>query len=93
MGQNIIWSLFGLIGGAAFAFAAVPAAIRCIRTGEPSGAPASIAWAVFIGCICLYTYLTGLHGFDWLLTLVYGVETASWWVVLWYCYRTEGYVS
>jgi uncharacterized protein with PQ loop repeat len=80
----MIWPLFGFIGGVCFAFAAVPTAMRCIRTGRASGTPMSIAWAVFVGCICLYTYLTGLHGFDWLLTLIYGVETASWGVVLWY---------
>ncbi len=85
----MIWSVFGFIGGACFAFAAVPAAVRCIRTGQSSGTPVSIAWAVFVGCICLYTYLIGTYGFDWLLTLIYGVETASWAVVLLYCYDKD----
>ena len=76
----------GVLGGFAFAFAAVPQAVATCRAGKSLGTPLSIAWAIFVGCICLYTYLTGAHGFDLLLTLVYSVETISWATLLWFNY-------
>ena len=79
-------AVIGVLGGLAFAFAAVPQAFATWRAGKSLGTPPSIAWAVFVGCICLYTYLTGMHGFDPLLTLVYGVETISWATLLWFNY-------
>lgn len=76
----------GTAGGAAFAFAAVPAAIATVKIGRSTGTPISTAWAIFAGCILLYTYLTELHGFDWILTGTYGIETASWTIILWFHY-------
>ena len=76
----------GIAGGAAFAFAAVPAAATTFRQGRTMGTPVSIAWAIFAGCILLYSYLTAKHGFDIILALVYGVETASWSVIIWFHY-------
>ena len=78
--------LLGILGGAAFAFAAVPAAWTTFRKGQPLGTPMSIAWAVFTGCILLYSYLTLKYGFDIILLLVYGIETLSWSVLIWYNY-------
>lgn len=78
--------IFGILGGLAFAFAAVPAAFATWRASRSLGTPVTIAWAIFAGCICLYVYLTGTHGFDPILTAAYGVETASWSVILWFHY-------
>jgi hypothetical protein len=78
--------ILGIAGGAAFAFAAVPAAVVTFRKGGSTGTPVSIAWAIFAGCILLYSYLTAKHGFDLILAAVYGVETASWSVILWFHY-------
>ena len=82
----ILLKLIGLLGGAGFAFAAVPTALKTWRAGKSQGTPVSIAWAIFVGCICLFTYLTAMHGLDWVLVAVYGVETTSWAVLLRYHY-------
>jgi hypothetical protein len=83
---QILLQALGVMGGTAFAFAAVPAAIATFRAGKSIGTPMTIAWAIFIGCILLYTYLTGTHGFDWIISGTYGVETASWATILWFHY-------
>ena len=88
----MILTVLGVLGGFAFAFAAVPQAVATWRAGKSLGTPPSIAWAIFVGCICLYAYLTGTHGFDLLLTLVYGVETISWATLLWFNYFPIGEV-
>jgi len=84
--------IIGFSGGGAFAFAAVPAAIATIRAGQSIGTPISAAWAIFLGCVLLYTYLTGLHGFDLILTATYGIETASWATIIWFHYRPRWHV-
>jgi hypothetical protein len=78
--------MLGIIGGCAFAFAAVPAALATWRAGKSIGTPPSIAWAILVGCICLYSYLTEAHGFDPVLAFTYGVEIASWAVILLFHY-------
>jgi hypothetical protein len=83
---EITLKIIGIIGGAAFAFAAVPAAITTIKAGKTIGTPITIAWAIFTGCILLYTYLTGSHGFDLIVTGTYGIETASWATIIWFHY-------
>lgn len=75
--------LLGLLGGALFAFAAWPAAIDAIKCGR-THTPTSICWSIFVGCICLFSYLFLKHGFNPTLTAVYGVETAAWGILLYY---------
>lgn len=83
---EILTNATGLIGGLFFAFAAVPTALATIKAGRSVGTPASIAWQITCGCILLYCYLTAKNGFDPILTLTYGVETASWVSILWFHY-------
>lgn len=82
-------SVIGLVGGLAFAFAAVPAAVATVKAGRSLGTPISIAWAILIGCVCLYAYLTSAHGFDLILSATYGVETASWSAIIWMHYMPK----
>jgi hypothetical protein len=48
---------------------------------------------ICLGGLLMFWYLTALHGFDLVLTLNYGVEIASWAVVVWYHYRPRGWLS
>ena len=78
--------IVGLIGGALFAYAAVPAAIQTIKVGKSIGTPILIAWAIFLGSIIMYAYLKTKYGFDWVLTINYTVETFSWLIIVCYHY-------
>ena len=80
----------GLLGGACFAFAAVPTAVTAIRTGRNPGVPINLAWCVFSGTVLVYSYLVFkffvVSGIDWVLSANYYVEAASWSVILYYHY-------
>lgn len=80
-------SLVGLLGGVCFAYCGVPTAWRTARSGRSIGTPVSVAWMIFLGGILMYYYLTAAHGFDPILAVNYGVEIASWAVVVWFHYR------
>lgn len=88
--DTVILSLFGLIGSACFAFAAVPTAFKCARAGENVGAPKSIAWLIFTGVVVVYTYLFIkfflVSGIDWVITTTYLIEGLAWGTILWYTY-------
>lgn len=81
----------GLIGGACFAFAAVPSAIKTVRLGKNPGVPLSLAWLVFSGTVLVYAYLALRYfvadGIDWILSANYYVEAASWGTILFYSYK------
>jgi hypothetical protein len=79
--------LAGLLGGAMFAYAAVPAAFRTIRAGRHLGTPLDIIAAIFLGTVTMFAYLTAAHGFDWVLAVNYSIEALSWGVLLWYRMR------
>lgn len=78
--------LIGLLGGACFAYAAVPSALLVLKAGKNIGIPINMAWLIFGGTIFLYTYLFGKHGFDWIITLNYSVEALSWFTIIFYHY-------
>jgi hypothetical protein len=87
-------SLLGLLGGALFAWAAVPASIATVRAGKSIGVPVGLAWAITLGTVLMFAYLTLRNGLDWVLVVNYGVEFVSWAVILRYhylprCARTE----
>lgn len=83
-------SLVGLLGGACFAFAAVPSAIAALRSGRNPGVPIGLAWLVFAGTVLAYSYLVGrffvVSGVDWVLSWNYAVESLSWGIILRYHY-------
>ena len=82
--------VLGLLGGACFAFAAVPTAVIAIRTGKNPGVPLSLAWLVFSGTVLVYSYIWikffTSSGIDWILSFNYCVEAASWATILTYSY-------
>lgn len=78
--------LLGIIGGLCFAYCGVPTALKTWRAGKSIGTPISVAWMIFLGAVAMYAYLTASYGFDWLLTVNYGVEAFSWLIVVWYHY-------
>lgn len=82
--NDILLKLLGLLGGLIFAYAAVPSAVRTLRARRHLGTPVGISLAVFVGTVVMYSYLFLAHGFDWVLTVNYSVEAASWAVLLWY---------
>ncbi len=79
--------VFGLLGGALFAYAAVPQAIRTVRAGKHLGTPLDIIVTIFVGTLTMYGYLFAAHGFDPVLTVNYSVEALSWGVLLFYRLR------
>lgn len=89
--MNVALSVLGLVGGACFAFAAVPTALIAARKKRNPGVPVSIAWSVFVGTLLVYSYLVlkffTVSGIDWILTFNYGVEAVSWGTILLYTYR------
>lgn len=76
--------VLGLIGGAFFAYAAVPQAIKTVRAGKHLGTPIDIIVTIFIGTITMYSYLHATRGFDWVLAFNYTIEAVSWGVLLFY---------
>ena len=76
--------ILGLLAGFLFACAAVPQAFLTLKNRKHLGTPSSIIFSVFGGTILMYLYLYLLHGFDWVLALVYGVETLSWGILLFF---------
>jgi hypothetical protein len=81
----MIWiKLLGLIGGSLFAYAAVPQALATVRAGRHLGTPLNIMVPIFLGTVVMYTYLYTSWGFDWVLTVNYVIEAASWAVLLFY---------
>lgn len=77
----------GLIGGAFFAYAAVPAAYKTVRAGKSLGTPVDIALMILAGTVTLYAYLFFKYGFDPVLTFNYGVEAVSWAVIVYYHFK------
>lgn len=76
-------SILGILGGAGFAFAGIPAAWQSYRQGH-TFIPRLTSWPIFLGVVFLYSYLHLSHGFDPIIAAVYGVEGISWAIVLWY---------
>lgn len=89
--MSVALPALGLIGGACFAFAAVPSAITAVRRGRNPGVPISLAWLVFSGTVLVYAYLVFrffiVSGIDWVLSGNYWVEAASWLTILRYHYK------
>lgn len=81
--------LLGLIGGACFAYAAVPSAIKTVRAGRSQGTPIDLAWMILAGTVFLYVYLYYRYGFDPILTANYGIEFISWLIIVVYHYKKE----
>lgn len=81
--MNLI-QILGLIGGVLFGYAAVPQAIRTIKSGRHLGTPLDIIVTIFTGTLVMYTYLYLAYGFNWVLTVNYSVEASSWGVLLFY---------
>ncbi len=79
--------VFGLLAGALFAYAAVPAAVRTVRAGKHLGTPLDIITAITAGTVTMYIYLLVTYGFNWVLAVNYGVEFVSWAVLLFYRLR------
>lgn len=86
----MIIAILGLLGGACFAFAAVPSAITALRSGRNPGVPITLAWLVFSGTVLVYSYLIlkffVVSGVDWILSFNYIIEAASWATILRYHY-------
>lgn len=82
--------LLGLFGGFCFAYCGVPTMIRTIRAGKSIGTPADVAWFIFLGGVCMYSYLLLKFGFDIILAINYTIEIISWGVILLYHYRRVG---
>lgn len=89
--MSVALPALGLVGGACFAFAAVPSAFNALRTGRNPGVPISLAWLVFSGTVLVYTYLVFrffiVSGIDWVLSFNYWVEATSWATILRYHYK------
>jgi len=81
--------LLGLIGGAFFAYAAVPAAYNTIKAGKSIGVPIFLTWMIILGTIVLYSYLYLKYGFDWVLAINYSVELISWSILAFYYYKDK----
>jgi hypothetical protein len=78
--------LLGLLGGALFAGAGIPAAVATWRARRSVGTPISVAWLVIGGTLVMFAYLTASHGLDWVIAVNYAVELASWLVIAWFHY-------
>lgn len=83
-------AILGLLGGACFAFAAVPSAVTAWRSGRNPDVPITLAWLVFSGTVLVYSYLILkfflVSGVDWILSFNSVVEAASWATILRYHY-------
>lgn len=80
-------TFLGLVAGSLFAYAAVPSAIRTVRAGKHLGTPLDIIAAITGGTVLMYAYLVTTYGWNWVLALNYGIECASWSVLLFYRLR------
>jgi len=87
-----IW-LIGLLGGLAFAWAGVPAAIATARSGRSIGTPLSIILYILFGVIMMYVYFTFTYGMDWIITLTYLAQLVSWGMLLWYHFRPRKIIT
>jgi hypothetical protein len=76
-------SLLGIIAGFCFATCGVPAARAAYKT-KTATAPLSVTVMIVIGGVCMFSYLFLTYGFNLLLTLNYGIEVASWGLILYY---------
>lgn len=76
----------GIIGGICFAWCGVPAAWSTFKAGRSIGTPVTVAWLILVGAVAMYLYLLATYGLNWLLTVNYSVEAASWAVVVWFHY-------
>lgn len=83
-------AILGLLGGACFAFAAVPSAFTALRLGRNPGVPITLAWLVFSGTVLVYSYLVLkfflISGVDWILSFNYIIEAVSWATIIRYHY-------
>lgn len=78
--------LLGILGGLCFSYCGVPAAWATFKAKRTIGVPVSTAWLITLGGIFMYSYVTLSYGLDWILTVNYTIEVASWSVILWYNY-------
>lgn len=78
--------LLGILGGLFFSYCGVPAAWATFKAKRSVGVPIGTAWMIVLGGICMYSYMTLSYGLDWILTINYAVEVASWAVIVWYHY-------
>lgn len=80
-------AILGIIGGAAFALAALPQALLTVKTGVDSPTPSSVITAILVGVACMYIYLLVTTGFDWIIFINYLVEGSTWLVLAGYRIR------
>ena len=73
--------LFGILSTICFFFSGWPAAHDAWKNGR-TAIPVSTAWAVFLGAVLMFIYLTAVNGFDWIVTLDYCSTIVCWAVVL-----------
>jgi hypothetical protein len=79
-------NILALIGGFCFAYCGVLPAIATAKAGKSVGTPVAIAWMIVVGAVAMYFYLLAEYGFNFLLTINYFVEAASWAVIVFYHY-------
>ena len=77
-------SLLGLIGGALFAFAALPAVIRTIKAGKSLGTPVDISLVICLGTVVQYLFLLLSYGFSTVLFCNYLAGFVCWVILLYY---------
>lgn len=75
--------LLGIIAGFCFGYCGVPAAWASYKTKAPA-APLSVTVMIVTGGVTMFSYLFLTYGFNLLLTLNYGIEVASWGLILYY---------
>lgn len=81
--MHLNW-LLGVLGGVAFGWAAVPAAVATAKARRSIGTPLSVILSITLGTLLMYAYLVIEYGFNWVITVNYSVEFASWAVLLWF---------
>jgi lipid-A-disaccharide synthase-like uncharacterized protein len=84
----MVTKLLGILGGICFGYCGVPAAWASYKAKAPA-APLSVTAMIVLGGVSMFSYLFLTYGFDLLLTLNYGVEVASWVLILYYHVRRK----
>ena len=77
-------SLLGILGGFAFAYCGIPAAIATYKAKKSVGTPIFVAIMIILGSIFMYSYLLLSYGFDLLLAINYLVQLCSWGLIAYY---------
>ena len=79
-----IVQLLGSLAGLCFAYCGVPTACSVFKAKETPQGIGKTAVMIALGGILMWSYLYIMYGWNWILTVNYTVEVASWLIVVYY---------